>query len=300
MSKKVVKGFKAMKEDFTCGGFKFKVGKTYKTDSISIGSSGFHFCENVYDVYNYYEKSSKTVVCKVEAMGEVQKENDQSVTNKIKIIRQLTDKELVDIWINRKNSGYQNGGFTNTGDRNSGHWNSGDWNSGNRNGGDGNSGDWNSGDENSGDGNSGDRNSGNGNSGYGNSGDRNSGDWNSGDGNSGYFNTKIPLYLFNKPSEMKYSKELENKIRSLNVKPILQWVASGLMTEEEKNENPSHKTTGGFLRKTTRYNWKNLTEKDIKFIKSLPNFDNEIFKIISNGVDLENFRKNKSCSKRSR
>ena len=238
---KSVKGYKAMNKDMTCLKFKFKVGKTYETESLQICKTGFHFCENVFDVYNYYDKSSDTIVCEVEALGEIQKEGDKSVTNKIKIIKQLSDKELLEVWIKRTNSGYWNSGYGNFGNRNSG---------------------------------------------YGNFGNRNSGDWNSGDGNSGYFNTSVPLYFFNKPSDTKYTDKLANKIRSLNVKPIVQWIGESLMTNEEKNNNPSYKVTGGFLRKTDRFDWSQLTDSDKDFIKSLPNFDDSIFKIISNGVSL--------------
>jgi len=255
-----IKGFKAMNSNMTCRGFKFKVGKTYESDNLTMCSNGFHFCENALDVYNYYEKSSDTVVCEVEALGEVLKEGDKSVTNKIKIIRQLTDKDLVDLWIKRTNSGY----------RNSGDWNSGDGNSGDGNGGDGNSGNG---------------NSGYGNSGNGNSGNRNSGDWNSGDGNSGYFNTTVPVYMFNKPTDFKYTKEFENRVRSFNVKPVLEWVPTSMMSESELKNFPSHKTTGGFLRKTDRHDWRGLSEEDRNFIKNLPNFDDELFKQIS-GMSL--------------
>jgi len=280
-----IKGFKAMNSNMTCRGFKFKVGKTYESDNLTMCSNGFHFCENALDVYNYYEKSSDTVVCEVEALGEVLKEGDKSVTNKIKIIRQLTDKDLVDLWIKRTNSGYRNSGDWNSGDGNSGDGNGGDGNSGNGNSGYGNSGNGNSGNRNSSNGNSGYRNSGDWNSGDGNSGNRNSGDWNSGDGNSGYFNTTVPVYMFNKPTDFKYTKEFENRVRSFNVKPVLEWVPTSMMSESELKNFPSHKTTGGFLRKTDRHDWRGLSEEDRNFIKNLPNFDDELFKQIS-GMSL--------------
>ena len=235
-----IKGYKAMNSDMTCRGFSFKVGKIYEVDKLALCSSGFHFCENLMDVYNYYDKSVKTIICEIEAIGETVKEGDKSATTKIKIVRKLTEIELLDAWINR----------TNSGNRNSGDWNSGYGNSGDKN-----------------------------------SGDKNSGDWNSGDGNSGYFNTKVPVYFFNKPSDVEYSKELENKIRGLNVKPILEWVPTSKMSDQEKLDNPSHKTTDGFLRKTGRHDWRYLTEQDKEFIKSLPNFDDNIFKQIS-GISL--------------
>ena len=84
---------------------------------------------------------------------------------------------------------------------------------------------------------------------------------------------------------MKYTQEFENRIRGLNVKPILEWVRESLMSEKEKENFPSYKTTGGFLRKTDRYDWRYLSEDDKAFIKSLPNFDDEVFKQIS-GVSL--------------
>lgn len=226
------KGYKALNGDMTCRGFKFKVGKTYETKKpIELCKSGFHYCNNIFDVYNYYEKSSKTLIAEIEDYGDTKIEGDKSVTNKIKIVKVLSDKEIIDVWINKTNSG-------------------------------------------------------NSNSGYGNSGNRNSGDWNSGDGNSGFFNTTTPLYFFNKPSNIEYIPNLGNKIRSINVKPILEWIGSTLMTETEKNSNPSHVTTGGFLRKTERMDWRNLTQQDKEFIKSLPNFDDKIFQVISNGVSL--------------
>ena len=246
-----MKGFKATDKDGKCRGELVEVGKTYKTDSLAICKSGYHFCANLLDVYNYYSKEGSTRIFEVEALGKVVTENDKSATDNLKVIRELPTKEILDAVLTRGNSGNRN---------------SGDWNSGNRN--------------------SGNRNSGDGNSGYGNSGNRNSGDWNSGDGNSGYFNTEIPVYFFNKPSNIKYTKELEARIRSINVNSLLTWVYANEMTDEEKKNNPSYKITGGYLRKTDKRDWTKLTKDDKEFIKSLPNFDDSVFQKISGGVSL--------------
>jgi hypothetical protein len=267
-------GYKAFDKDLKCRGFQFEIGKTYEINgTLTICKNGFHFCKKLSDVFNYYSRNDETRVCEILA-EDIIIEGDKAVTNKITIIREIFKDEL------DNNSGYGNSGYGNSGYGNSGNRNSGYGNSGNRNSGNRNSGDWNSGDWNSGDGNSGNRNSG-----YGNSGNRNSGDWNSGDGNSGYFCTKVPIYLFNKPSNLVYTKEFENQIRSLNVKPILQWVCINEMTEQEKKDNPSSKITGGFLRKTNRRDWTKLTDANKKFILSLPNYNDEVFKQIT-GISL--------------
>ena len=208
-----------------------------------------------------------------------------------------------------RNSGDRNSGNRNSGDCNSGNCNSGDWNSGDRNSGDCNSGDWNSGNRNSGDRNSGNRNSGDCNSGNCNSGDCNSGDWNSGNCNSGdcnsgdwnkcsfsngCFNTESPkIYLFNKPSEWTYQDWVESEARCLlNEIPgnVLQWVYYSNMTDEEKAEYPEAEITGGYLKKLDNtgcaaFWWDRLSEKEKEIIKSIPNFDAGIFKVIT-GIDV--------------
>jgi hypothetical protein len=209
---------------------------------------GFHFCENLLDVYNYYDKTSDTLIAEIEAIGEVLKEGDKSVTNKIKIVRLLTDKEKVDALLQKNNSGNYNSGNYNSGHRNSGHYNSGNYNSGH---------------------------------------------YNSGNYNSGYLNSDTPtMRLFNKDSGLSFDSPEGKKLQGLKgnlyskVKPILQWVVEKDMTEEEKTNNPSYKTTGGFLRKTGKIDysgWNNA--EDLKFFMNLPNFDADIFYKIT-GIDV--------------
>lgn len=193
-----------------------------------------------------------------------------------------------------RNSGYRNSCNGNSGNYNSGYANSGDRNSGNGNSGSHNSGHYNSGDRNSGDGNSGKRNSGNYNSGHGNSGDgnsgyENSGYYNSGNYNSGFFNTDEPrVRAFNRDTGMTRD-EFERIMPNFSLSQI-KWVVLGEMTDEEKSENPSCKTTGGFLRIVSykdawRNWWKGASADDRLKIKNLPNFDAEIFKEIT-GIDV--------------
>jgi len=171
-----------------------------------------------------------------------------------------------------------NSGNRNSGDWNSGYGNSGDWNSGNRNSGDWNSGDWNSGDRNSGDWNSGDWNSGYGNSGYGNS-----GDWNSGNRNSGNLNTNTPnVRLFNHDSGWEFNSKKYCKLRGIIYKyqkDLCSWVYEKDMSEKEKEEYPTFKTIGGYLKvNSTTYNGKEVTREDREFLESVPNFCPKILK----------------------
>ena len=63
------------------------------------------------------------------------------------------------------------------------------------------------------------------------------------------------------------------------------------MTDEEKEANPSYKTTGGYLKKRTyheawRIMWDSWTKEQQDSIKKLPNFDKDIFKEIT-GIEVE-------------
>jgi hypothetical protein len=184
-------------------------------------------------------------------------------------------------------------GNTNTGTDNSGDYNSGNCNSGNCNSGDYNSGYCNSGDYNSGYRNSGDYNSGYRNSGYRNSGYRNSGDYNSGNYNSGMFNTDEPcMRMFNKQTDIKYSDFINsNRYLDFSDFNINVWVDEKIMTDDEKKDYPTYKTTGGYLKKIEYKEawavfWRTTSEENKKKIFNLPNFDWQIFTEIT-GIEKE-------------
>ena len=204
-----MKGYKVFNPDWTCRGYQFEVGKTFTEDVTPVCcNSGFHFCTKISDCFNYYTFNSDNKVAEVEALGEIDTNNDDSKcsTNKIHIIREITWHEVLDLVnLGKACTGFRNSGNRNSGDCNSGNYNSGDDNSGDCNSGNYNSGDWNSGNRNSGDCNSGNYNSGDWNSGDCNSGNYNSGDWNKTCFSNGCFNTELPkIFLFNKPSDWTY------------------------------------------------------------------------------------------------
>lgn len=92
-----MKGYKVFDKDLSCKSLQYEVGKTYEmVDHPLLCMKGFHFCQNVNDVFMYYSKFSR--MCEVEAIGEIITEKNKSVTNKIKILREIVGKELSKIY----------------------------------------------------------------------------------------------------------------------------------------------------------------------------------------------------------
>ena len=272
-----IKGYKVFNPDWTCRGFKYEVGKTYKIDGgIEICKEGFHFCQKVSDCFNYYSFDCKNKVAEIEATGIVETEENKSVTNEIKIVREMSWQEVLAL----VNTGNCNTGNRNTGDCNTGDWNTGDWNTGTWNTGACNTGNWNTGDW---------------NTGTWNTGACNTGNWNLSDNNTGFFMTAKPvIYMFNKPTEYTDPKD----IRALPGMEILlrgfeggYWISSDKMTDEEKEQHPEHETTGGYLKvvdfKTAcKMMWEKFSKEEKQVVKELPNFDHDIFMKIT-GIDSD-------------
>lgn len=128
-----------------------------------------------------------------------------------------------------------------------------------------------------------------------NTGDWNTGDWNKSSFNTGCFNTEeSTIMLFNKQSEWTYRDWLESNARYLLnqiQKDVVEWVYEEDMTDEEKVAYPSYKTTGGYLKildesECAQIWWNGLSEADRNKIKSIPNFDIEIFEQCT-GIKIE-------------
>ena len=233
-----VKGYKVFNPDWTCRGFQYEVGKIFEEDvKPSCCDRGFHFCKKAADCFSYYSFNSKNKVAEVIALGEVDTDGKKSCTNKIQIVREIPWQELLTI----VNIGKDCTGFCNTGD-----WNTGDWNTGNRN----------------------------------------TGDWNKSSFNTGCFNTEEQkIMLFNKPSDMTYNDWLRSDARYLLnqiPKDVVEWVYEEDMTDEEKVANPTYETTGGYLKVLDESEcgqlwWGSLSDSQKNYIRSIPNFDAEIF-----------------------
>lgn len=188
--------------------------------------------------------------------------------------------------IGSKNTGGYNTGGRNTGNYNAGSWNTGDDNIGSCNTGDFNIGYCNTGDHNTGDYNTGNMNVGCRNTGYGNFGDNNTGDWNISSFNTGCFMTEEQnIMMFNKPSDWTYRMWLDSQARFILThipRDHVKWVESDDMTVDEKIIYSEHETTGGYLKEIDGSDrvqiwWDNLDNESKEIIKSLPNFDPDIF-----------------------
>ena len=96
-----MKGYKGMHKDMTCRGMHFEVGKSYHTDGeIKLCENGFHFCERLSDVFNFYEKDESRYF-EILADGVIKSDGKKSVASDMTIIRELSEKE-----VNRITYGY--------------------------------------------------------------------------------------------------------------------------------------------------------------------------------------------------
>ena len=93
-----MKAYKAFNPDMTCRGFQYEIGKTYEIKEEPIMCArGFHACLNLETVFRYYSPYKKPILCEVEVLGDVihgRFFDDKVVTNKIKIVRELTEDEV--------------------------------------------------------------------------------------------------------------------------------------------------------------------------------------------------------------
>ena len=72
-----VKGYKGFDKDLKCRGFQFEIGGDYETEHALVCRSGFHFCENPLDVFNYYPPANSRY-CEVEGSGDIDRHDDDS------------------------------------------------------------------------------------------------------------------------------------------------------------------------------------------------------------------------------
>ena len=93
------------------------------------------------------------------------------------------------------------------------------------------------------------------------------------------------IMMFNKPSNWTYNDWYESDARWLLnqiPKDVVEWIWSNDMTDEEKEQHPTYKTTGGYLKVLDESEcgqlwWRGLSDRKKEVIKTMPNFDADIF-----------------------
>jgi hypothetical protein len=305
VDKEDIMNIKGFDKDLKCRDYQFEIGETYEIKSVKemklCTDTVFHYCKTLKQVHDFYEVGGTNRFCEIEVLGEEISDESKCGSNRIKIVREIVGQELDELCMKVNgntglfNSGDRNSGYSNSGDRNSGDSNSGDSNSGDKNSGYSNSGYGNSGYRNSGDRNSGDRNSGDRNSGYSNSGYRNSGDRNSGDRNSGYSNSgdrnsgdwnncefssgvfcnespKVKIFNIETSMTMREFRNTDYYYALIEQPSLItEWVGDKLITRSYKEACAKW--------------WEETSDRSKAIIKSMPNFDAEIFKDIT-GIEV--------------
>ena len=310
-----MKGYKAFNKDWTCRGFQYEVGKTFKYDGeLKMCRSGFHFCTNLADCFTYYSfDKEKTVIAEVEAIGQVIESESESdsdskcCTDEIKILKELSWSDVLKgCNAGNWNTGYRNTGDWNTGNRNAGHYNTGahntgDWNAGNYNEGNWNTGAHNTGAHNTGscntgNWNTGDWNIGNRNAGHYNTGAHNTGDWNAGNYNEGNWNTGA----HNTGAHNTGSCNTGNwNTGDWNLTDYSNGCFNTIEAKIYLFNRLSSWTINDWLKSEARYIlnlmlgsherqdwWDSLLDDSKKEVLNLPNFDKKIFKQIT-GIEVE-------------
>ena len=249
-----MKGYKVFNPDWTCRGYQFEVGKTFTEDVTPVCcDSGFHFCTKVADCFKCYDFDPDNKVAEVEALGDIDTNEDDSKcsTNKIHIIREITWHEVLDLVnIGEACTGFRNGGDYNSGNLNSGNWNSGDYNSG----------DW------------------------------NKTCFSNGCFNTK--SPKIFLFNKPSDWTYQDWLDSDARYILMNCPTnALTWVWDYNMTDKEKQQHPEYSVTCGFLKNIEVEGerqewWDSLTKEKKDSVMSLPNFDKDIFKEIT-GITIE-------------
>ena len=101
-----IEGYKITNSDYSCRGFKYEPNHTYTIEEDpSPCSTGFHFCGELADCFNYYnpEKSSFEIwnldiyrFLKVRSNGTTYQLRDKYCTNNITIIEECTTEEILE------------------------------------------------------------------------------------------------------------------------------------------------------------------------------------------------------------
>lgn len=87
-----IHAFKVINADWKSNDILYEVGKTYDFyDDLVLGSKGFHACENLDQCFLYCNNIlEEKHICEVEILGDIIENQHNIVTNKIRILRELS------------------------------------------------------------------------------------------------------------------------------------------------------------------------------------------------------------------
>jgi hypothetical protein len=195
----------------------------------------------------------------------------------------------------KTSTGRASTGHRSTGDYSTGHYSTGHYSTGHYSTGNYSTGDFSTGNYSTGNYSTGDFSTGNWSTGYYSTGDHSTGDrstgvYSTGNFSTGHFSTEdySGFGAFNKPCTIEEWDSTETP--AFIYFKLTEFVPRDVMTEQEKIDNPSCETTGGYLRvydyqEAWRKAWSGATDEDKELLYALPNFDAEVFKEIS-GIDV--------------
>lgn len=96
-----MRAFKAFNKDMSCtlgnGRFKYAENTTYEESRAQAHETGFHCAEYILDCYRYYSCNRDTIVCPVEADGDIDEDGyDTKIScTRMTIGQRLTPEEIV-------------------------------------------------------------------------------------------------------------------------------------------------------------------------------------------------------------
>jgi hypothetical protein len=105
-----MKGYKILDCDFTCRNKQYQVGETYHEDGpIQLCGQGMHFCEKAINCLGHYGLTQQNRYAEVEASDQIQSDQTKSVTNTLKIIREISYSEFAEMCTGILQTSYPSG-----------------------------------------------------------------------------------------------------------------------------------------------------------------------------------------------
>ena len=98
--KEIIRGYKGFDKNLKCRDFQYEIGKEYFTDKAVACKTGFHFCENPFEVLSYYSPCDDTGTlnrfCEVEGSGDFDKsKSDKTCCTYLKVKAEIGLQGLI-------------------------------------------------------------------------------------------------------------------------------------------------------------------------------------------------------------